>query len=80
MLFTWKKTTDSFKKFCILAMEWPQCTLISPKQNRDGPQGFQGQVSCQNPTTLLRTKGFCGARGDATARCVNLYADMVTAC
>ena len=29
---------------------------------------------------LLRTKGFCGASGDATARCVNLYADMVTAC
>ena len=29
---------------------------------------------------LLRTKGFCGASGDATARGVNLYPDMVAAC
>ena len=29
---------------------------------------------------LLRTKGFCGASGEAIARCVNLYADMVAAC
>ena len=25
---------------------------------------------------LLHTKGFCGASGEATARAVNLYADM----
>ena len=29
---------------------------------------------------LLRTKGFCGASGKATARGVNLYEDMVAAC
>ena len=29
---------------------------------------------------LLRTKGFCGASGEATARGVNLYVDMVAAC
>ena len=29
---------------------------------------------------LLRTKGFCGASGEATARGESLYADMVAAC
>ena len=29
---------------------------------------------------LFRTKGFSGASGEATARCVNLYEDMVAAC
>ena len=29
---------------------------------------------------LFCTKGFCGASGEATARCVNLYANMVAAC
>ena len=29
---------------------------------------------------VLRTRGFCAASGEATARCVNLYADMVAAC
>ena len=29
---------------------------------------------------LFRTKGFCGASGDATARGVDLYDDMVAAC
>ena len=32
------------------------------------------------PCALLRTKGFWGASGEATARCVNLYAAMVLAC
>jgi hypothetical protein len=30
--------------------------------------------------TLFQTNGFCGASGDATARGVNLYVDMVAAC
>ena len=33
-----------------------------------------------NLHALLCTKGFCGASGEATARGVNLYEDMVTAC
>ena len=35
---------------------------------------------CPPEGALLRTNGFCGASGEATARGVNLYEDMVAAC
>ena len=60
-------------------MEWPHSTLISPRQNRESLRVFQ--VRClAKIQPLFRTKGFSGASGEATARCVNLYEDMGAAC
>jgi len=42
------------------------------------------RLTCTHSTpperVLLRTKGLCGASGEATARGVNLYEDMAAAC
>ena len=39
-----------------------------------------GTCSAPPERALLRIKGFCGASGEATARGVNLYADIVATC
>ena len=48
------------------------------------PYWLPGSCTCTHLTpperALLRTKGFCGALGEATARGVNLYVDMAAAC
>ena len=65
--------TEQIRTFSWFSQSFVQCTEMSFHW------GGGGYVYPPE-RALLRTKGFCGASGEATARGENLYADMVTAC